>query len=142
MSKTSVRFLSPNSLASVSVLKPVTVGVLLVWNKIYHIWSQEPDLDFRRVSYRQFALCRHSKLGRGNRCVMPSCVVLEIRHTYYFALSSRLFMFLILNYLSADTSTLRNAGKIGHVTCYVLEWTIFPSREIQKKFELSGVRCK
>ena len=29
-------FLSENSLASVSVLKPVTVGVSLVWNKIYH----------------------------------------------------------------------------------------------------------
>ena len=28
-------FPSENSLASVWVLKPVTVGVLLVWNKIY-----------------------------------------------------------------------------------------------------------
>ena len=69
---------------------------------------------------------------------MPSCVVLEIRHTYWFALSSRLFIFLIFNYLSADTSTLRDAGKIGHVTCYVLEWTIFPSREIQKKVRVIG----
>ena len=36
LSKTGVRFWSPNVLARVSVLKPVTVGVLLVSNKIYH----------------------------------------------------------------------------------------------------------
>ena len=36
LSKTNVRFWSPNVLASVSVLKPITVGVLLVSNKIYH----------------------------------------------------------------------------------------------------------
>ena len=36
MSKTSVRSWSPNVLGSVSVLKPVPVGVLLVSNKIYH----------------------------------------------------------------------------------------------------------
>ena len=55
---------------------------------------------------------------------MPSCVVLQIRHTYWFAVSSRLFILLIFNYLSADTSTLRDAGKIGHVTGYVIQWTL------------------
>ena len=111
LSKTSVRFWSLNTLASVSVLKPVTVGVLFVWNKIYRIWSQESDLDFRKAAYRQFALPRHSKLVRDNRRVMPSCVVLHIRHAYWFALSSHLLIFRTFNYLSADTTTLGDAKK-------------------------------
>ena len=86
--------------------------------------SQEPDLDFRKAAYRQFALCRHGKLGRGKKRVMPSCVVLQIRHTYWFPLSSCLFIFWIFNYLSADTSTLLDAGKIGHVTGYLIQWTL------------------
>ena len=52
---------------------------------------------------------------------MPFCVVLQLRHTYWFALSSRLFIFQIFNYLSADTLTLRYEGKIGHVTGYLIE---------------------
>ena len=73
--------------------------------------------SFRKAAYRQFALCRHGKFGRGNRRVMPSCVVLQIRHTYWFALSTLLFIFWIFNSLSADTSTLRDANKkIEHVT--------------------------
>ena len=78
---------------------------------------------FRKAAHicRQFALCRHSKLGMDNRRVMPSCVVLQIRHTYWFAHSRRLFIFWIFNYLSADTSTLDNPEKIGLVTGYFIE---------------------
>lgn len=34
---------------------------------------------FRKAAYRQFILARHGHLGRGNRRVCPSCVVLKIR---------------------------------------------------------------
>ena len=34
---------------------------------------------FRKASYRLFILPRHRHLGRGNRRVCPSCVVLKIR---------------------------------------------------------------
>ena len=38
--------------------------------------------SFRKAAYRQFALWRYGKLGRGNRRVIPSCAVLKIRHSY------------------------------------------------------------
>ena len=38
--------------------------------------------SFRKATYQQFALWRYGKLGRGNRYVIPSCVVLKIRDTY------------------------------------------------------------
>ena len=34
---------------------------------------------FRKAFYRQFILARHGHLGRGNRRLCPSCVVLKIR---------------------------------------------------------------
>ena len=34
---------------------------------------------FRKSAYRQFILARHGYLGKGNRRVCPSCVVLKIR---------------------------------------------------------------
>jgi hypothetical protein len=34
---------------------------------------------FRKAAYRQFILARHGHLGKGNRRVCPSCVVLKIR---------------------------------------------------------------
>ncbi|PFX13034.1 P2X purinoceptor 7 [Stylophora pistillata] len=37
---------------------------------------------FRKSAYRQFVLWRFGKLGRGNRRVVPSCVVLSIRRIY------------------------------------------------------------
>lgn len=37
---------------------------------------------FRKAAYRQFILARHGHLGKGNRRVCPSCVVLEIRKRY------------------------------------------------------------
>uniref|UniRef100_A0A1X7TPZ2 P2X purinoreceptor 7 intracellular domain-containing protein n=1 Tax=Amphimedon queenslandica TaxID=400682 RepID=A0A1X7TPZ2_AMPQE len=36
--------------------------------------------SFRKSAYRQNILWKYKKLGRGNRRVCPSCVVLAIRH--------------------------------------------------------------
>ena len=38
--------------------------------------------SFRKAGYRQFALWRYGKLGRGNRKVIPACTVLRIRSRY------------------------------------------------------------
>jgi hypothetical protein len=49
------------------------------------IRAEEPDYStnsFRKAAYRQYILWRYKKLGRGNRKVCPSCVVLAIRHIY------------------------------------------------------------
>ena len=37
---------------------------------------------FRKAAYRQFILSRYGYLGKGNRRVCPSCVVLKIRERY------------------------------------------------------------
>jgi hypothetical protein len=37
---------------------------------------------FRKAAYRQFILARYGYLGKGNRGVCPSCVVLKIRARY------------------------------------------------------------
>ena len=38
--------------------------------------------SFRKAGYRQYALWRYGKLGRGNRRVIPTCVVRRIRTRY------------------------------------------------------------
>lgn len=38
--------------------------------------------SFRKAAYRQYILARHGHLGKGNRRVCPSCVVLKIRAQY------------------------------------------------------------
>ena len=38
--------------------------------------------SYRKAAYRQFVLWKHDHLGRTNRCVVPSCVVLSIRRKY------------------------------------------------------------
>jgi len=38
--------------------------------------------SFRKAGYRQFALWRYGKLGRGNRRILPACVVKRIRAQY------------------------------------------------------------
>ena len=38
--------------------------------------------SFRKAGYRQYALWRYGKLGRGNRRVIPACVVRRIRIRY------------------------------------------------------------
>jgi P2X purinoceptor 7 len=49
------------------------------------IRAEEPDYStnsFRKAAYRQYILWRYKKLGRGNRRVCPSCVVLAIRQLH------------------------------------------------------------
>ena len=46
---------------------------------------EDPDYStnsYRKAAYRQYILWRYKKLGRGNRRVCPSCVVLTIRHIF------------------------------------------------------------
>lgn len=38
--------------------------------------------SFRKAAYRQFALWKYGKLGRGNRRVLPACAVRMIRQAY------------------------------------------------------------
>jgi len=38
--------------------------------------------SLRKAAYRQYILDRYGRLGKGNRKVAPSCVVLQIRHRY------------------------------------------------------------
>ena len=37
---------------------------------------------FRKAAYRQFILAKYGRLGKGNRCVCPCCVILKIRMRY------------------------------------------------------------
>lgn len=37
---------------------------------------------FRKAAYRQFILARHGHLGKGNRRVCPSCLLLKIREQW------------------------------------------------------------
>ena len=38
--------------------------------------------SFRKASYRQYILWRYGRLGKGNRKVVPSCVVQMVRTAY------------------------------------------------------------
>ena len=49
------------------------------------IRADEPDYStqsYRKAAYRQYTLWKYEKLGRGNRKILPSCVVTTIRQAY------------------------------------------------------------
>lgn len=51
----------------------------------FDIMAEEADYSanaYRKASYRQFCLWKYGKLGRGNRRVLPACVVKMIRQAY------------------------------------------------------------
>ena len=51
----------------------------------FDILAEEPDYStnsYRKAAYRQYCLWKYGKLGKGNRRVLPSCVVLKIRSFY------------------------------------------------------------
>ena len=64
--------------------------------------------SLRKAAYRQFALCRHGKLGKGNGHVMLSCVVLQIFFEYLITLTPTPWLCV-------------TRKKIGHVTGYLIE---------------------
>ena len=50
-----------------------------------NIRAEEPDFSmnsFRKAAYRQYILWRYGKLGKGNRRLCPSCVVVVVRSVY------------------------------------------------------------
>ena len=49
------------------------------------IRADEPDYStqsYRKAAHRQYTLWKYGKLGRGNRNILPSCVVTIIRQAY------------------------------------------------------------
>lgn len=49
------------------------------------IFVESPDYSpssYRKAAYRQFVLWQEGRLGRGNRKVVPSCVVWAVRNHY------------------------------------------------------------
>ena len=49
------------------------------------IRADEPDYStqsYRKATYWQYTLWKYGKLGRGNRKILPSCVVTTIRQAY------------------------------------------------------------
>ena len=49
------------------------------------IRADEPDYStqsYRKAAYRQYTLWKYGKLARGNRKILPSCVVTTIRQAY------------------------------------------------------------
>ena len=49
------------------------------------IRADEPDYStqsYRKAAYRQYTLWKYGTLGRGNRQILPSCVVATIRQAY------------------------------------------------------------
>ena len=61
-----------------------------------------------KAAYRQFALCRHDKLGKGNGRIMPSCVVLQINLEYLITLAPTRLLCV-------------TRKKIGQVTGYLID---------------------
>lgn len=49
------------------------------------IRADEPDYStnsFRKAAYRQYTLWKYGKLGKGNRRIIPACVVIMVRKAY------------------------------------------------------------
>ena len=62
--------------------REVLIVALRIMNNDY-AYDDEPDNNnLRHVAYRQYIMYKFGRLGAGNRCVIPSCVVVQIRERY------------------------------------------------------------
>ena len=83
-----------------------------------------------KATYRQFALCRHDKLGKGNGRVMLSCVVLQINLEYLITLAPTPLLCV-------------TRKKIGQVTGYLMEgYSLCNNPSCEAYFIAAYTNCK
>lgn len=66
-----------------SILNRNTLQIAVLNRNDMLVYRDVPSNDnLRHAAYRQYVLFKHGVLGKGNRVVIPSCVVWKVRYTY------------------------------------------------------------
>ena len=67
-----------------TIMDQVTLEVAVQTNNIVYADRDDhhQNVNLRHMAYRQYVIWYYGKLGAGNRVVVPSCVVTEIRRRY------------------------------------------------------------
>lgn len=66
-----------------SILNRNTLEIAVANRNDIFVYNEAPSNDnLRHAAYRQYVLYKHGALGKGNRVVIPSCVVWKVRNTY------------------------------------------------------------